>query len=209
MQKGMRVKMKKFETLQSSIVVIDIENIDTDQIIGSDHLKITNKSGLGKHLFSDWRYLKDGSVNPDFVLNQAEANRSKVLVAGENFGCGSSREHAPWALLDFGIKVVISSSIADIFSNNSIKNGLLPIQVSQEQHQYLLSKNSGDIEVDLENLLIRCADNGNEKVFEFKLENFARYCLLNGIEQLDFLMSHSSDIERFEQSEQQRLKSTC
>ncbi len=193
--------MKKFETLKSSIVVIDIENIDTDQIIGSDHLKITTKEGLGQHLFSDWRYLKDGSDNTDFVFNKAETAKAKVLVAGDNFGCGSSREHAPWALLDYGIEVVISSSIADIFSNNSVKNGLLPIQVSQEQHQYCLSKNGCDIEVDLQSQLIKCED----KKFSFKVENFARYCLLNGIEQLDFLTTHSSDIQAFENNRIQEI----
>ncbi|MGB0495357.1 MAG: 3-isopropylmalate dehydratase small subunit, partial [Kangiellaceae bacterium] len=123
--------MIPFSKINSKLAVLDIENIDTDQIIASDHLKITNKNGLGKHLFSDWRYQEDGTENDEFVLNHANLKTSKVLVAGDNFGCGSSREHAPWALLDFGIRVVISSSMADIFSNNSVKNGLLTIQVSE------------------------------------------------------------------------------
>jgi len=186
--------MNKFETITSNLVVLNLENIDTDQIIGSDHLKITNKEGLGKHLFSDWRYLANGEENPDFVLNQPEIKGAKVLVAGDNFGCGSSREHAPWALLDFGIKVVISSSIADIFSNNAIKNGLLPIKISTPEHQFLLSQNGSKISIDLENKTITCLD----KVMSFELESFARYCLLNGIEQLDFLISHLSDISNFE-----------
>jgi len=186
--------MKKFNTLDSKLVVLDLENVDTDQIIGSDHLKITDKKGLGKHLFSDWRYLPDGQNNPDFVFNQFETKGAKVLVAGDNFGCGSSREHAPWALLDFGIEVVISSSIADIFSNNSIKNGLLPIEVSEQVHQFLLSQNGSKIRIDLENKEVVCGD----KKITFELEPFARYCLLNGIEQLDFLTSHLSDIDKFE-----------
>ena len=186
--------MKKFITLSSKLAVLDLENVDTDQIIGSDHLKITDKMGLGKHLFADWRYSSDGEENPNFALNQPEAKDAKVLVAGDNFGCGSSREHAPWALLDFGIEVVISSSIADIFSNNSIKNGLLPIKVSQQDHQFLLLQNGSKIRIDLENKEIVCCD----KKITFELESFARYCLLNGIEQLDFLNSHLLDIDRFE-----------
>lgn len=178
------------------MAVLNIENIDTDQIIGSDHLKITNKEGLGQHLFSDWRYLATGENNPKFILNQQQHQNTKVLVAGDNFGCGSSREHAPWALLDFGIEVLISSSIADIFSNNSIKNGLLTIEVSKEQHKFLLKNDGQEIEVDLQNQSISC----NQETFEFKLESFARYCLLNGIEQLDFLMNQMSKIEEYEKN---------
>ncbi len=187
--------MKKFKKLNTTIAVINIENIDTDQIIGSDHLKITDKSGLGKHLFSDWRYWANGENNPEFVLNQEKTCAAKVIVAGDNFGCGSSREHAPWALLDYGIEVVISSSIADIFSNNSIKNGLLPIKVSVIEHHFLLSKNAKNIEVDLVNQQIKC----DKKMIKFKLEPFAKYCLLNGIEQLDFLFNHESKITDYEQ----------
>ncbi len=188
--------MKKFTRISSTLAVLDIDNIDTDQIIGSDHLKITNKEGLGKHLFSDWRYLDNGENNPDFVFNQPITNGAEVLVAGDNFACGSSREHAPWALLDFGIKVVISSSIADIFSNNAVKNGLLPIQVSDKKQRYLASQNGAKIEVDLQNKIVKC----DEKTFSFEIESFARYCLLNGIEQLDFLLDHVSDINEFEKA---------
>ncbi len=188
--------MKKFKKLSTVIAVIDIENIDTDQIIGSDHLKITDKNGLGKHLFSDWRYLKNGENNTEFVLNNEQTCSAKVLLAGDNFGCGSSREHAPWALLDFGIEVVISSSIADIFSNNSIKNGLLPIKVSESEHQFLLSKNAEKIEVDLLKQQIEC----DGRIISFILEPFARYCLLNGIEQIDFLFDHIDEIESYEKS---------
>ncbi len=188
--------MKAFTSLKTTAAVINVENIDTDQIIGSDHLKITNKNGLGKHLFSDWRYLSDGSQNPEFVLNKPQTQNAKVLIAGDNFGCGSSREHAPWALLDFGIRVVISSSIADIFFNNAIKNGLLPIKVSQESHQYLLQKNAQDIEISLSDMTIKY----DEKTISFELEPFARYCLINGVDQLTFLMNHTKDIENYEQS---------
>lgn len=186
--------MKKIQKLNTTIAVINIENIDTDQIIGSDHLKITDKKGLGKHLFSDWRYLANGEKNPEFVLNQEKTSSAKVIVAGDNFGCGSSREHAPWALLDFGIEVVISSSIADIFSNNSVKNGLLPIKVTAIEQHFLLSKNAANIEVDLNRQQIKCDD----KVIDFNLEPFARYCLLNGIEQLDFLFNNEDKISEYE-----------
>ncbi|MDQ7050239.1 MAG: 3-isopropylmalate dehydratase small subunit [Enterobacterales bacterium] len=147
--------MKAFNKISSVVAVINRDNIDTDQIIGSDHLKITDKEGLGKHLFADWRYIKEAAStqlvdNPNFVLNQAATKDAQVLVAGDNFGCGSSREHAPWALLDHGIKAVISSSIADIFSNNAIKNGFLPIQVGADAHQFLLAQNGQAIGIDLE-----------------------------------------------------------
>jgi len=188
--------MKKFEKLNTCIAVLDIDNIDTDQIIGSDFLKITDKKGLGKHLFSDWRYQSDGSECSDFVLNQNDSKDSSVLVAGDNFGCGSSREHAPWALLDYGIRVVISSSIADIFSNNAIKNGLLPIQLDKQQHHFLLSKNTSDIEIDLVNQSILC----DQQIIKFEIEPFVKYCLLNGIEQLDFLINQLDQIENYEKT---------
>jgi len=190
--------MKEFKTIDSTIAVLNIDNIDTDQIIGSDHLKITDKNGLGQHLFSDWRYFENGEDNPRFVLNQNETRDSKVLVGGDNFGCGSSREHAPWALLDYGIEVVISSSIADIFFNNAIKNGLLPIQVSKRQHQFLLSKNAQAVSVDLVAQEIRC----DGETIAFPMEAFARYCLLNGVEQLDFLIGNLAKIKSYEEQQQ-------
>jgi len=189
--------MKKFTTMTSALAVLDIDNIDTDQIIGSDHLKITNKNGLGQHLFSDWRYGSDGKDNPEFVLNQTTTKLSTVLVAGDNFGCGSSREHAPWALLDFGIQVVISSSIADIFYNNAIKNGLLPIQVSADEHQFLLTMNTKPIEINLDNQQISCEG----KIIDFNIEPFSKYCLSNGLDQLDFLLNNLSKIATYEQQE--------
>lgn len=186
--------MDKFIKLDSRVAVLDIDNIDTDQIIGSDFLKITNKEGLGKHLFSDWRYLNSGEEDKGFVLNQPKTKGAKVLVTGDNFGCGSSREHAPWALLDFGIKVVITSSIADIFFNNSIKNGLLPIQVTQKEQKFLLSRNGESIQIDLEKQNIVC---GDREIF-FEIEPFAKYCLLNGMDQIDFLFSQLDQIKEYE-----------
>ncbi len=190
--------MDKLMAVDSKVVVLKIDNIDTDQIIGSDHLKITDKKGLGKHLFADWRYLSDGKPNPNFVLNQPTCSAAQVLVTGDNFGCGSSREHAPWALLDYGIKVVISSSIADIFSNNALKNGLLVIQVSPQQHQFLLAQHTKAIRVDLAQQTITC----DNQCFEFKIEAFARYCLLNGLDQLNFLLSKLDEIEQYEKQTQ-------
>jgi len=186
--------MKAVRHIKGTAAVLAVDNIDTDQIIPAEHLKITDKKGLGKHLFSNWRYLADGSNNQDFVLNQAKTQASKILIAGDNFGCGSSREHAPWALVDFGIQVVISTSIADIFRNNSIKNGLLPILVDKDSHNYLLEQNSREICIDIESQKILCKD----REFRFDLEPFTRFCFLNGMDQLDFLMSHSEKITQFE-----------
>jgi 3-isopropylmalate/(R)-2-methylmalate dehydratase small subunit len=187
-------KMNKFNKIQSTVSVLNIDNIDTDQIIGSDHLKITNKSGLGKHLFSDWRYHEDGSNNESFILNHPSSKNAKVLVAGDNFGCGSSREHAPWAILDYGIEVVISSSIADIFANNAFKNGLLPIQLGHDKHDFLLASHGTAITVDLQQQTISC----DGQSFSFEIEPFAKYCLLNGLEQLDFLVEQLDQIKQYE-----------
>lgn len=190
--------MQTVKFIQGIAAVIQSKNIDTDQIIPAEHLKITNKSGLGEHLFANWRYQKDGSENTEFVLNKPETRNSKILITDENLGCGSSREHAPWALLDFGIQVVISSSIADIFRNNSIKNGLLPIVVDDNVHQYLMTKNAQMLSVDIEKQSIQVAD----KVFQFEIEPFARFCFLNGMDQLDFLLNHKLQISQFENTQE-------
>src|SRR3954469_7522214 len=146
--------MEPIKTFTTTIVALPIENIDTDQIIPARYLKTTNKAGLGDGLFSDWRYNSDGSPKPDFVLNRADVRGAQVLIAGNNFGCGSSREHAPWALQGYGFKAVISTYFADIFKGNSLKNGLLPIQVDHETHQQLLSiaqeDPSAELKIDLE-----------------------------------------------------------
>jgi len=191
--------MRKLIHIKSVAAVINIENIDTDQIIGSDHLKITNKQGLGKYLFSDWRYMANGEDDTEFVLNKEITCQSKILIVGDNFGCGSSREHAPWALLEFGFDVVISSSIADIFFNNSIKNGLIPIQVMESQHEFLLEQNGKKIEVDLDAMEIKCEG----RIISFELESFARYCLMNGVDQLSFLQEYSADITNYEKKRTQ------
>jgi 3-isopropylmalate/(R)-2-methylmalate dehydratase small subunit len=181
--------------VHSKTVVIPTTNIDTDQIIPARFLTTTTKQGLGRQLFADWRYRADGSPKPDFALNRPEAAGATVLVAGRNFGCGSSREHAPWALLDYGFRAVISTEIADIFRGNSLKNGLLPITVDESVSQWLLSNPGALIDIDVEarRLTLPTGTSVN-----FPLEAFARHCLLNGIDELGYLRSHLGDIQRFE-----------
>jgi 3-isopropylmalate/(R)-2-methylmalate dehydratase small subunit len=187
--------MEPVSRVHSKTVVIPSSNIDTDQIIPARFLTTTIKEGLGLQLFADWRYLKDGSPNPDFVLNRAEARGAQVLVAGRNFGCGSSREHAPWALLDFGFRAVISTEIADIFLGNSLKNGLLPIVVDEATSQWLLDHPGADVDIDLKTATLTLPTGVARR---FPIEAFARHCLLNGIDELGFLRGRLSDIERYE-----------
>jgi 3-isopropylmalate/(R)-2-methylmalate dehydratase small subunit len=187
--------MQPITHIRSTTVVLPITNIDTDQIIPARFLTVTTKDGLGKSLFADWRYLKDGSPNPEFVLNQPGAKGSQILVAGDNFGCGSSREHAPWALLDYGIHAVISTSLADIFCNNSLKNGLLPIIVDAPMHRWLLAHPGAALEIDLQAMRLTLPD-GTQTAFP--IEAFARHCLLQGLDELSFLRSKLPDIERYE-----------
>ncbi|MGX5202575.1 3-isopropylmalate dehydratase small subunit [Aliikangiella sp. IMCC44632] len=175
--------------------VIQFDNIDTDQIIPADSLKTTQKLGLGKYLFANWRYQSNGSNNNNFVLNLAETKAAKILISGDNFGCGSSREHAAWALTDFGIKVIISSRIADIFKNNAIKNGLLPIEVSNDELRQLFLLNGNELEINLERQLILSK---NMKV-EFNLAAFTKYCFLNRLDELDYLLDKTNLIDRYEQ----------
>lgn len=181
--------------IHSRTVVIPSSNIDTDQIIPARFLTTTTKSGLGQQLFADWRYLKDGSPNPEFVLNRPEARGAQVLVAGRNFGCGSSREHAPWALLDFGIRAVISTEIADIFRGNSLMNGLLPIVVEESTSQWLLDHPGAEVDIDLKAATLTLPTG---VIRPFPIEAFARHCLLNGIDELGYLRSKLGDIERYE-----------
>jgi 3-isopropylmalate/(R)-2-methylmalate dehydratase small subunit len=187
--------MEPITTVTSRTVVLGLDDIDTDQIIPARFLTTTTKDGLGKNLFTDWRYSKDGSPNPDFVLNQPEAHGAEILVAGRNFGCGSSREHAPWALLDFGLRAVISTEIADIFFNNALKNGFLPVVVDEATHAWLLDHPGVEVTIDLEAATVTLPDGRST---HFPVESFARYCLLNGLDQLGFLTQHSADIEGFE-----------
>jgi 3-isopropylmalate/(R)-2-methylmalate dehydratase small subunit len=175
--------------------VIPLSNIDTDQIIPARFLTTTTKDGLGQQLFADWRYRADGTLQPDFALNRPEARGAEVLVAGRNFGCGSSREHAPWALLDFGFRAVISTEIADIFRGNSLKNGLLPIVVDEPTSRWLFENPGAEVDIDLHAARLTLPTGLS---VSFPIEAFARHCLLNGIDELGYLRSKLADIERFE-----------
>jgi len=187
--------MDPITVIRSRTVVMPSTNIDTDQIIPARFLTTTTRDGLGKSLFADWRYAADGSPRADFLLNQPGAKGCAVLVAGRNIGCGSSREHAPWALLDFGFRAVISTEIADIFCNNSLKNGLLPVVVDEATHGWLLAHPGAEVEIDLAATTLRLPTGAT---VEFPIEAFSRYCLMNGIDELGYLLSRSADIERYE-----------
>jgi 3-isopropylmalate/(R)-2-methylmalate dehydratase small subunit len=178
-------------------VVLPLDDIDTDQIIPARFLTTTTKTGLGKNLFNDWRYNDDGSEKPDFILNTDAAKGAQVLVGGRNFGCGSSREHAPWALVDFGIRAVISTEIADIFRGNSLKNGLVPVLVDKETHQWLIDNPGAEVAVDIEKRTLTLPD-GSEVAFP--IDGFSRYCLMNGLDQLGFLMESEAEIKAFEEA---------
>lgn len=189
--------MEKFTKITSTAVPIAIENIDTDQIIPARFLKATDKKGFGENLFRDWRFSKDGSINEDFSLNN-KAYSGQILVAGSNFGCGSSREHAAWAIAGYGFRVVISSYFADIFKGNALNNGILPIQVSEDFLQKLLSeiqKNpSLNISVDLEEQRVSFLNNEQK----FEIDSYKKYCLLNGYDDIDYLISIKDKIKAFE-----------
>jgi 3-isopropylmalate/(R)-2-methylmalate dehydratase small subunit len=189
--------MDPIRIIRSRTVVLPSNHIDTDQIIPARFLTTTSREGLGTALFADLRYGPEGEPQPDFPLNRPEAEGCRILVAGRNIGCGSSREHAPWALLDHGIQAVISSEIADIFRNNSLKNGLLPVEVDAETHAWLLSQPGADLEIDLTSMTLRLPD-GRELPFE--IEAFARYCLLHGVDELGYLLSQTAAIEAYEAS---------
>ena len=193
--------MEKFNTFKGIAAPFNILNVDTDKIIPKQFLTTIKRTGLGKHVFDEMRYKKDGSENPNFVLNQKPYDKSKILIAGDNFGCGSSREHAPWALKDFGIKCIISTSFADIFYNNSFKNGLLPIMVTKDERDALLEdakdKENPEIEIDLENQEIRRPNGGKIK---FKIDPFRKKCLLEGLDDIGLTELHENKIKSFEES---------
>ncbi len=191
------MSVEPIRVIESRTVVLPQANIDTDQIIPARFLKVTDKKGLGAALFADWRYQKDGSPRTDFPLNRPEASGARILVAGDNFGCGSSREHAPWALVDYGIRAVVSTSIADIFRANALKNGLLPVVVDAATHQRLLASPGAPVRVDLEALTLALADGSSTR---FSIDGFARHCLMNGIDELGFLLSQGDAIAAWERS---------
>jgi len=187
--------MDKITTITSRTVVLPVENVDTDQIIPARFLKATSKAGLGTKLFADWRFAADGTPKPEFVLNQPAAAGASVLVAGDNFGCGSSREHAPWALYDYGFRAVVSTSIADIFRSNSLKNGLLPIVVDAAAHAQLLAAPGAEVVVSVADQTLTLPDGAKVR---FPIDPFARYCLLHGVDELEFLLSQGDAIAAFE-----------
>jgi 3-isopropylmalate/(R)-2-methylmalate dehydratase small subunit len=191
--------MKAVQTLRSRTVVLPGSNIDTDQIIPARFLTTTTREGLGRSLFADWRYDAQGAPRPDFVLNRPEAEGCRILVAGHNFGCGSSREHAPWALLDYGLQAVISTEIADIFRSNSLKNGFLPVVVDQATSDWLVSNPGVDVTLDVAETTLTLPTGTRVK---FPLEDFSRYCLLNGVDELGFLLDRRAQIEAYEQRRQ-------
>ena len=199
--------MKPTTTFSSTIVALPIQDIDTDQIIPARYLKTTDKVGLGDGLFSDWRYNADGSPKPDFVLNREDVRGAQILVAGNNFGCGSSREHAPWALQGYGFRAIISSSFANIFYNNAIKNGLLPIQVDEETYYQLVSLFEEDpttaVTVDLSSQTLTLP--GGQRV-TFPIDPFAKHCLINGVDQLGFLLAEDPAIAAYEEGHPARVQ---
>lgn len=199
-----------FEDFSSRVMIMPIDNIDTDQIIPARFLKTTSKQGLENNLFHDWRWQADGSPNPDFVLNQPASRGAKILLAGANFGCGSSREHAPWALLQYGFRAVISTGFADIFRSNSLKNGLLPIAVPPEVHERLFrileTNPDAEVAVDLADQKLILPDGSKT---EFPIDDFSRACLLAGVDELGFILSQENAIAKYEKQSSQTLNTTA
>ena len=183
--------------IRSKTVVIASSNIDTDQIIPARFLTSTSKAGFGKHLFADWRYDAAGNPKPDFVLNTPAVQGARILVAGRNLGCGSSREHAPWALQDFGFDAVISTEFADIFRTNCLKNGLLPLLVDEKTHAWLLANPGAELSINIATTTLTLPDG---TAVPFPLEGFAKYCLLNGVDELGFLLSKTDAIATYERA---------
>jgi 3-isopropylmalate/(R)-2-methylmalate dehydratase small subunit len=193
--------MAQFTSLTSRVIPMPVNNIDTDQIIPARYLKVTDKIGLGKNLFADWRYLPDGTPNPEFIINRPEYQGAQILLAGDNFGCGSSREHAPWALTGWGIRTVFSTSFADIFTSNALKNGLLPIVVDPETHATLfeIAEETPNAEwhVDLDSQTVQLPTGFS---FSFTVDTFARACLLQGVDELGYILSFNDQITAFEEA---------
>jgi 3-isopropylmalate/(R)-2-methylmalate dehydratase small subunit len=190
--------MSEFRRFASTLAVLPTENVDTDQIIPARFLTTTQRAGLGRHCFADWRYDSEGRQRDDFVLHRPEFRGAGVLLAGRNFGCGSSREHAPWALLDFGIRAVIATRIADIFRNNALKNGLLPIVVDEAAWERIATFSAQEIAIDLESQRIELPDGST---IAFEVDGFGRQCLLRGVDQLGYLLSEEAAIAAFESTQ--------
>ena len=188
--------MSAFAALTSRSVVLRQSNIDTDQIIPARFLSTTERAGLGKHAFNDWRWQADGSPNPEFAFNQSHNAGRQILLAGANFGCGSSREHAPWALTDLGLRAIVSSQIADIFRNNSLKNGLLPIVLDEAVVQSLMQRPDDELTVDIEARELRTPAG---EVHPFPLDAFARTCLMQGVDELGYLLLRDPQIKQYEE----------
>ncbi len=189
--------MEKFDKLAAVAAPIKLANVDTDMIIPKQHLKTIKRTGLGKYLFDEMRFTPEGEERPEFVLNRAPYRDAEILVAGDNFGCGSSREHAPWALLDFGIRCVLSTGFADIFYNNCFKNGILPVKLDRSAIDYLMhdAEEGLEIAIDLENQTVT---GSNGKVFEFEVDSFRKQCLLNGLDEVELTMRQGARIDDFE-----------
>jgi 3-isopropylmalate/(R)-2-methylmalate dehydratase small subunit len=187
--------MEPILTIRSRTVVMPSTNIDTDQIMPARFLTTTTREGLGRHLFADWRYDSAGAPIPEFVLNRPESAGCTILVAGRNIGCGSSREHAPWGFYDFGIRAIVSTEIADIFRNNSLKNGLVPVVVDEATHAWLVANPGAEITIDLDSRTVTLPDG---RAVSFPLESFARYCLMNGVDELGYLLSQDAAIRAYE-----------
>ena len=191
--------MEKIKIFSANTVNLPNEDIDTDQIIPARFLTRQTTDGIGECLFADWRFDKSGKPNEDFILNQPESTDAGILVTGNNFGCGSSREHAAWSLLDYGFRAIVSTSFADIFQNNSLKNGLITIVVDLETHEWLIEHPATELTVDLQNTEI-ILENG--KAISFPIDSFARYCLLHGVDQLGYILKHDSEITAYENQQQ-------
>ncbi|MDP9115442.1 MAG: 3-isopropylmalate dehydratase small subunit [Acidobacteriota bacterium] len=185
----------KTVTIESKTVALPIDNIDTDQIIPARFLKTTSMEGLGENLFLDWRYLPDGSPNPDFALNKPSAKGAEILVTGDNFGCGSSREHAPWALKQYGFKAIVSTSFADIFKGNALKNGLLPIIMPPDIHAELLKWSGITLKIDLATQTVTLAGG---RTVEFPIDPFAKQCLIEGVDELGYMLNQQPAIAAYE-----------
>jgi 3-isopropylmalate/(R)-2-methylmalate dehydratase small subunit len=198
--------MEPIKKFKATMAPLPINDIDTDQIIPARFLKVTDKNGLGANAFADWRYEADGTPKPDFVLNQPEYDGAQVLIGGHNFGCGSSREHAPWALKAAGLKAIISTYFADIFRNNSLKNGLLPVVVDEETHRQLVSLAQEDpeaaIEIDLESQTLTLPDG---RRVTFPIDAFSKHCLLNGVDQMGYLLGMDDATSTYETSNKKRI----